>query len=414
MRKKPKGARYRNLFVRGPTIFFEQHVRDRRVRFTTKTDDWDVAAQVRDLWEEKTGNSQVPVLEVPTFAELAAKYLETMNHLAETTRSDRTWLLRPDGPLTAYFGALCVDAVRRATLLDWWQSEIEGTGRAPKTGRNHLDALAAVFAVAVDREILEANPVDAFRVILRRRNRTARGRAASEPGKHVQPIEDPTDVDAFVEASRHEGGLSHLVNLLCLDAGLRLGEATALSWNDVWWGRDANDTTRALTVRASLSRGQHLGKTKSGRTRKVALSRRLRAALLEHWLQVGRPESGPVALVDHRNHRRRAFGRACRAAGVGPRSPKDLRDTFASQLLTAGIQLGYLSAQLGHADVAVTARHYARWAAVDSWRRPMEVSNGEVPADLLARLEPTPVRIPSERVNVQNHRAPGTRVDPGA
>ena len=118
----------------------------------------------------------------------------------------------------------------------------------------------------------------------------------------------------------------------------------------------------------------------------MALSRRLRAALLEHWLQVGRPESGPVALVDHRNHRRRAFGRACRAAGVGPRSPKDLRDTFASQLLTAGIQLGYLSAQLGHADVAVTARHYARWAGGDAYRSPLGVGEGEVPADLLARL----------------------------
>ena len=43
----------------------------------------------------------------------------------------------------------------------------------------------------------------------------------------------------------------------------------------------------------------------------------------------------------------------------GRRAMKDLRDTFASQLLTAGVQLGYVSAQLGHADVGVTT--YARW-----------------------------------------------------
>jgi integrase len=40
---------------------------------------------------------------------------------------------------------------------------------------------------------------------------------------------------------------------------------------------------------------------------------------------------------------------------------KDLRDTFASQLLTAGVNLAYVSGQLGHADVSVTARHYARF-----------------------------------------------------
>ena len=60
--------------------------------------------------------------------------------------------------------------------------------------------------------------------------------------------------------------------------------------------------------------------------------------------------------------------------------------TFASQLLTAGVQLGYVSTQLGHADVAVTSRHYARWAGGDEYRQPMTLELGEVPADLLARL----------------------------
>ena len=98
----------------------------------------------------------------------------------------------------------------------------------------------------------------------------------------------------------------------------------------------------------------------------------------------------------HANYRRRHFRKQCEAAQIGPavkgdgtmraRTPKDLRDTFASQLLTAGIQLGYVSRQLGHSDVAVTARHYARWAGGDSYRNPLEVGDGEVPADLLARL----------------------------
>ena len=63
-----------------------------------------------------------------------------------------------------------------------------------------------------------------------------------------------------------------------------------------------------------------------------------------------------------------------------------MRDTFASQLLTAGVQLGYVSRQLGHSDVSVTARHYARWAGGDAYRNSLEVREGEVPADLLSRL----------------------------
>ncbi len=73
-------------------------------------------------------------------------------------------------------------------------------------------------------------------------------------------------------------------------------------------------------------------------------------------------------------------------------------DTFASQLLTAGIQLGYVSRQLGHSDVSVTARHYARWAGGDAYRSPLEVGDDEVPADLLARLAESPHKIPHNAV----------------
>jgi hypothetical protein len=50
------------------------------------------------------------------------------------------------------------------------------------------------------------------------------------------------------------------------------------------------------------------------------------------------------------------------------------------------VQLAYVSNQLGHADVAITARHYARWCGGDEYRPPIPLADGEVPADLLARL----------------------------
>ena len=66
MRKRPKGRKYRNLTARGGVIYYQRVVDQRRVRVSTKTDDWDEAAAVRDLYEERKGiGSNVPFLEAP-------------------------------------------------------------------------------------------------------------------------------------------------------------------------------------------------------------------------------------------------------------------------------------------------------------------------------------------------------------
>ena len=99
------------------------------------------------------------------------------------------------------------------------------------------------------------------------------------------------------------------------------------------------------------------------------------------------PDARVLEGIQPDNFRHRQWRRILKRARIGHRAPKDLRDTFASQLLSAGIQLGYVSAQLGHADVGVTSRHYARWVGGLEYREPMVLAPGEVPADLLARLE---------------------------
>ena len=85
------------------------------------------------------------------------------------------------------------------------------------------------------------------------------------------------------------------------------------------------------------------------------------------------------------------MGRLARVAklptpGGRVHTPKDLRDTYVSQLLSAGIPLPYVSRQIGHADVATTARNYARWIGGDRYIAPPRLSPGEVPPDLLARI----------------------------
>ena len=117
------------------------------------------------------------------------------------------------------------------------------------------------------------------------------------------------------------------------------------------------------------------------------MSRRLRSALRELRMARGRPGSERLVLdgVDASNWRKRNWRRLCEQARIADHDIKDLRDTFASQLLTAGVHVAYVSQQLGHATWAVTAAHYARWVP-KPYVEPMRLASGEVPPDLLARL----------------------------
>ena len=391
MKRHPKRAKYRNLSARTGSIYYERVWNGQRHCFSTKTTDWDMAASVRDLYEEKKGIGKTPFFagEIPKFETFTQRYLdEDTSHLAPTTRKDRRSYLREDGPLLGYFGQRKLDNIYPALLREWWNQEVLRAGRSTRTGRAYLDVLSSVLAYAIDLEILETNPVPAFRETLRRRSNTKRGRSESETGRHVRPIETAEEIGRLLKASQEEGLPAHVLVLLLLDAGLRLGEAIGLRWGKVGWGVDEDDLSRALLIDEARPRGGEPAPPKSGRDRTIALSKRLRHALAA--LYRGRFEPTPSALVlegiEPNNFRQREWRRILKRAGIGHLALKDLRDTFASQLLTAGVQLGYVSVQLGHSDVAVTAQHYARWIGGSMYRDPMRLRTGEVPADLLARL----------------------------
>ena len=325
-------------------------------------------------------------------------------------------MLREGGPLLGHLGELTLDAITPPVLREWWAKAITTHGLSTKTGRAYVDVLSSVLGYARDLGLVTEDPIPAFREQLRRRSRTQKARAEAEAGRTVRPIETPRGLAKHVEAAEKEAardfvqefevqrgaptkrrrtqeerthGLRGLVAVhAMLDAGLRMGEVCGLTWGQVRWGEDENDPRRALVIDRSRARGRDEGPLKSGRTRTVALSRRLRRAL--ERLHQAQWQPGPDARLfpgfDPRNFGQRDWLRLVRVAELPHHAPKDLRDTFASWLLSLGVQLGYVSKQLGHADVAVTTRHYAKWVEGESYREPMTLLPGEVPADLLARV----------------------------
>jgi integrase len=66
---------------------------------------------------------------------------------------------------------------------------------------------------------------------------------------------------------------------------------------------------------------------------------------------------------------------------------KDLRDTYASTLITHGIVLRWISLQLGHGSLSVTERHYASYMLTEGYQNPWIVPVGCLPSDLFATLD---------------------------
>jgi len=136
-----------------------------------------------------------------------------------------------------------------------------------------------------------------------------------------------------------------------LDTGARAGEQLALEWGDIDWHN------KLVVFRRSSTRGE-VGPTKSGRERKVPMTERLVEALrrikhLRSKLVFCRVDGKPLTLWQLHE---RLWG-ACRWAGLREIRWHDLRHTFASQLVTAGVPLRQVQDWLGHSTITMTMRY---------------------------------------------------------
>lgn len=153
------------------------------------------------------------------------------------------------------------------------------------------------------------------------------------------------------------------VLIFALNTGCRKGEILGLTWD-----------------RVDLKHGTiYLNKTKSGKPRKVPINDPLRAMLkglvrrLDTNLVFYNPATG-----GRWHELKRSFATACRKAKIHDFRFHDLRHTFASQLVMAGVDLTTVSRLLGHASLTMTLRY--SHIASDHFQEAV---------DVLARLQST-------------------------
>jgi integrase len=84
---------------------------------------------------------------------------------------------------------------------------------------------------------------------------------------------------------------------------------------------------------------------------------------------------------------RRQLVRVFSNAKISNGHPHRLRDTFAVELLLAGVSIEHVSVLLGHASVKITERHYSPWVRSRQEKLEEEVQKswGEIKPKLVKR-----------------------------
>ena len=156
------------------------------------------------------------------------------------------------------------------------------------------------------------------------------------------------------------------VIVLMLEEGLRVGEALALRWEDVLWGRKAIKIRRTL-VRMSSKPGvtyvQNSPKSKTSR-RTIPLSERALEVLKKlkerNDTDIGYifaredDDSLPYSYSSVEFHIREL----CKDLGISYKGMHAFRHTFATNCYNRGCDVKILSKLLGHADVSITYNIY--------------------------------------------------------
>lgn len=202
-----------------------------------------------------------------------------------------------------------------------------------------LATIKTAMAWGVEQSRIHSNPAAPVRLV-----------PDSRPGPRAL---DRRELGALLREARRAGSVRDacLITFLA-QTGLRIGEALALTWDDVV----LRERSGAVTVRAG----------KGGRRREVPLTLTARRALTDWqavlqnegrgspWIFAGHQATWPITARAFEA----ALGGYSRRAGLERHvTPHALRHTFCKGLVDAGVSLDRVAALAGHASLSTTARY---------------------------------------------------------
>ena len=204
---------------------------------------------------------------------------------------------------------------------------------------------------AVKQDIIVKNPHED--VVIKKRNNRRQVSAFTEEEQEILV----KYLKQFPDSS------FHVLLYLLLATGMRTGEATALTWDDIDLGKGSiNISKTVINIRGQLSVQDH-PKTAAG-DRTIYLSKRARQFISQ--FKSVRKEVHPKGYIFTNTkgglyaptNMQGRWKRTCMAAGIPYKGLHSLRHTFATRALEKGIDIKTVSSILGHKDVVTTMNLY--------------------------------------------------------
>ena len=241
------------------------------------------------------------------------------------------------------FGDKLLPAIRKPDV-EGFLAFLERRGNGPGTLRRTLAALRPVFAAAVEKDIISANPCDRIRL-----------RQAQPKAVPWLTPEEIAEALALLKPGPHRDVLT-----LIADSGLRRGEAVALAWSD--WNDEAEEI-RVVKSKNGSSRQVPLP------PRAVEILRRLadeRKAAPKDSIVAKSPR---IFATVTRNSLRLAWQKARKPKPTADGKPgeptqfatlriHDFRHLYASALVREGVDIPTVATLLGHSSSQMVLKVY--------------------------------------------------------
>jgi len=226
------------------------------------------------------------------------------------------------------FGEYARTAPRNVTYrtLEGYVEHLRALGRSPATINKHMRYLRAAFRKAVRRGYLGKNPMDGWRW---------------EREEEVAPrVVSHSEESRLLAAARRLSGFRCWCFIYAaVNTGARRGELLSLTWD-----------------RVDLDAGEVLfTQTKGRRDRAVPIPPGLVRVLRRLRVQTQR-EGGPFVGMEPRLWTE--WPRITRTAGCPDVTVHDLRRTYCTRLIQAGVPLPTVQKLMGHATIVTTTVYY--------------------------------------------------------
>lgn len=330
----------RSTLGRFPTLTLEG-ARKRARKAMTEVDTLGAPAAVIEAAKPLAGK-------VETFGDFMALYRPHLEATAKAGKATADCIEKQFG----YLYGDKLDSIERVTF-DQFKAKRLKAGLNPATVNRDLDRIKAALSKAVEWKMLTANPLLGLKRIKREIEERVRYLSPREEKALRKALEARetrfkarrlSGIAWRKERGREplppiQGYVDHLMpmTLLAVNTGMRRGEITQLTWADV------DLRAKRVTVRA--------GYAKSGKARHIPLNSEA-VAVLKQW-----KKQEPEGRLFKLECTAKSWGRLMEKAKLEDFRFHDLRHTFASKLVMAGIDLNTVRELLGHGDIKMTLRY---------------------------------------------------------